>query len=639
MVATPCPGRLRVSAFLEVRTARLAVIALALVYCALHLGWYGATPLGNFPVLDGREMLALARSMADGSLPGEPFYRAPLYPALLSIFMRLGVPDPLMPDVARLINLLCHLAAALLVFELARRVWSDARAGLLAGAFYALYPVALDLAADPMDITLGTALALGGTLVAWLAYEDRRSGLAILAAALFCLAALARPNFLFCVPALMLWLSLQCWRDRQHWRLLAGAFVGVALVLTAMGLVNLRIGDEFRVLPWQGVHGIWDANGPGANGLFYSHSIDIPDLVPGANPARAEAQILYCRDRPCTDQLDIDDFQAYWRGRMVEHLRQHPSEWLQLMLTKSWYLLNNYEQYNNKTYWVHKERSPWLRWNPLCWALLLALSMSALWLPLRREAREWLLLNIGCYALSLLAVYVSGRFRVPLAGWLCVLLGGWASVQWRAGAGAVDRRRLLAALVTAIALGTLSAWPVPDHLRQGTVTEDWMLMSSAALAGGDWQESEAWASRVLERTPQRETAHAMICSARLHAWEQAPVAELPPQMWLRDSLEHCLDGSPGSDRAAYNAGFFLLGVCQPDKADATWLHLSDSKLIGELARNARAAVGSAAASPDDAVVGLLHLRRQPLAELSPGLRSVLSAVDGAQCAAPGKLGG
>lgn len=627
------PESFRLSAFLEVRTTRLAVIALALVYGALQLGWYGGTPLGHFPVLDGREMLVLARSMADGTLPAEPFYRAPLYPALLSIFMRMGAPDALMPDVARLINLLAHLAAALLVYELARRVWTDVRAGLLAGVFYSLYPVALDLAGDPMDVTLGTALALAGTLSAWVAYDSRRFGLAVLAAAWFCLAALARPNFLFCLPALVVWLGLQSWRDRRHWRLLAGTLGGMALVLGAMGLVNLRIGHEFRVLPWQGMHGIWDGNGPGANGLFYSHSIDVPDLVPGANPARAEAQIIYCRDRPCSGALDIDDFQAYWRGRMVEHLRQHPQEWLRLMRDKTWYLLNNYEQYNNKTYWVHKERSPWLRWNPLCWAVLLAASLSALWLPLRREAREWLLLCIGCYALSLLAVYVSGRFRVSLAGWLCVLLGGWASVHSRVAD--VPNRRWVAAAVTAIALGIAAAWPVPDHLRQGTVTEDWMLMSSAALAGGDWQESEAWAARVLERTPRRETAHAMICSARFHAWEQAPTAELPPDSWLRASLEHCLAGSPGSDRAAYNAGFFLLGICRADEADAIWLRLADSRLIGELARNARAAIGKAAPSPEDAVAGLLRLQRQPASDLSPGLRSILSAVVGAQCNASG----
>jgi len=606
-------------------------MAAALVYCALHLGWYGSTPLGNFPVLDGREMLALAQSMADGSLPAEPFYRAPLYPAVLSIFVRLGAPAGLLPELARLLNLLAHLASAILVFEMARRMWNDHRAGLLAGVLYALYPVAVDFAGDPMDITLATTLALAGTYAGWQAFERRRVGDAVIAAGCFSLAALARPNFLFCLPALFLWLALLTWRERSCLRLLVGAVASAGLVLGSMGLVNWKVGGEFRVLPWQGMHGIWDANGPGANGLFYSHSIDIPDLVPGANPARAEAQILYCRDRPCADTLDIDEFQAYWRTRMFDHLRQHPRDWLGLMVSKSWYLLNNYEQYNNKTYWVHKDRSPWLRFNPLCWALLLALAGSALWLPLRREAREWLLLCAGFYALSLLAVFVSSRFRVPMAGWLCVLSGGWALLpsMWRLGGAA--RKPIPAMLLTAIGLGVLSAWPVPEHLRQGTVTEDWMLMSSAALAGGGWQESEQWAARVLERTPQRTTAHAMICSSRFYGWEQVPSADLPPRPWLRESLGHCLAGSPGSDRSAYNAAFFYVGLCEHAKAQEIWAQLRSSKLMGELARSALDATGQAPQDPGDTLVGLLKLKQMPKAELSPGLRSIMDAVAGTHC--------
>jgi hypothetical protein len=38
---------------------------------------------------------------------------------------------------------------------------------------------------------------------------------------------------------------------------------------------------------------------------------------------------------------------------------------------KVYALLNDWEQYNNKTYAFHQARSPWLRWNPLSWGVLL----------------------------------------------------------------------------------------------------------------------------------------------------------------------------------------------------------------------------------------------------------------------------
>ena len=55
-----------------------------LAYFLPHLD----SPAGRFPVLDGAENMELARQMATGALPHVPFYRAMLYPALLSLFLR-----------------------------------------------------------------------------------------------------------------------------------------------------------------------------------------------------------------------------------------------------------------------------------------------------------------------------------------------------------------------------------------------------------------------------------------------------------------------------------------------------------------------------------------------------------------------
>jgi 4-amino-4-deoxy-L-arabinose transferase-like glycosyltransferase len=622
-----------VSAAIDNRTARLAVTALALLYGAAHLAWYGTTPLGGFPVLDGREILEMAKAIAGGTLPAEPFYRAPLYPALIALFIGMGVPEGFLPDAARLLNLIAHVSSAILVFELARRVWDEVRAGLLAGALYALYPVALHFAGDPLDISLGSTLALGATLAAWLAAERSSWMAAVAAGALLALAALARPNFLVCLPALLLWFALLAWRDRRQLRLLASSILGCALVLGAMGLVNKAIGDEFRLLPWQGSHAIWDANGPGVSGLYYQHTIQIPDLVPGSNPARAEAEILYCRDRPCAEGIDIDDFQAYWRDRFVDYLKTNPGAWIDLMVSKTWYLVNNYEQYNNKTYWFHKDRAPWLRWNPLGWAVLLALGVGALWLPLRPPARSLLVLLASAYAVGLLLYFVSARFRVPMAGWLCVLAGGWATLaaHWRASPSGPPAL-VFAGMLTATVVGISSAVTVAETLRQGTVTEDWSLVASAALHAGKWREAEDWARKVIERTPERTVAVALVCSARVYAWEQSPTDALPPRAWLEESLSFCSKGASSSDRAAYNASFFLSGLCRNAEAEQIWRDLRESKLVGELSRNALAGLGHAPPDPADAVVGIAKLVATPLTELRPGQRSMLAALHGTQCA-------
>lgn len=617
---------------IAIRRARLAVAGVALLYATAHLAWYGGTPLGGFPVLDGREILEMARQIAGGELPSEPCYRAPLYPALLALWILAGVPDLLLPDAARLSNLIAHVASVLLVFELARGIWGDWRAGLFAALLYALYPVALFYAGDPFDITLATALALAATLAAWRADERRSGGLALLASVLFALATLVRPNVLPCLAALWLWLLWRARGESGRWKLLPPALAGAALVLGAMGLVNLRLGGEFRVLPWQGSHALWDANGPGANGLFYQHTIPLPDLVPGTNPARVEAETLYCRERDCSAGIDRDDFARYWRQRWSDYARTEPGEVLGRLASKAWYLVNDYDQYNNKTYWVHKEWSPWLRWNPLGWGLLLALAAGALWMPASRPRARGLLVLLACsYAAGVLLYFASGRFRLPLASLLCVLAGGWVLVPawWRASAAARARGGLLA---TTLVVGALAHWPVPAHLREGTVLEDWSLNASAALAAGDWRMAEDWAQKVIARTPDRSAAVALVCSARLHAWEAAPTEEMPTRAWLQDSLRFCEAGSGTSHRAAYNAGFFLAGLCRHGEAIRTWEALRASKLVGDLAGSALAgSLGPMTPEAQAVPGGLARLRAEDASSLSPGQRSLLAAVAGRQC--------
>ncbi len=618
----------------SLRTCRLVVCGLAVLYCAGHLSWYGGTPLGGYPVLDGREILAMARAMADGTLVAEPFYRAPLYPALISVFLHIGVPDAALPEIARLINLLAHTLSALMVFELAWRLWERRGASLLAGSLYALYPVVVHFSGDPLDIIFSSALALASTLAFVVSAQRNSWRFAMAGAVLLALAVLARPNFLICTPAIAIWILIQIRADRRNLRLAVGALAGFAVIFGSMGLVNHHRSGEFRLVPWQGSHGLWDSNGPAANGLFYSHSIDIPDLVPGENPARAEALILYCKDRTCTDKLDIDDFQQYWRARTLEHVRSHPRAWLSLLADKAYYIVNNYEQYNNKTYWIHKDRSPWLRWNPLGWGLILALALSALWFPSRAMPRNLIVLLIVSYVASLMLYLVSARFRVPLVGWVCVLAGGWMLIPelWRS---ASSRKRAMAAIASALAVVAVAWIPVNEGLRQGTITEDWMLMSSAALAAGRWQESDEWASKVLAREPRRTTAHAMICSARFYAWEKAPTDALPPLPWLQGSLGHCLAGSEGSHRAQYNAAFFLSALCRQKEAIDILQSLGESDLVGALAHSALAALDLEPPGKKPETTGLLELReRAAKGAIDPGQRSILNAVTGTQCNSP-----
>lgn len=501
------------------RTARerswvLLVGGAVTVYAVGFLLWYSATPLGLYPVLDGREMLALAGAMADGSLPREPLFRAPLYPALLAGLLRLGVAPPDLAFAARMLNGLLHLASTALVWSAARHLWPGAGAAALAALLYGLNPVALHFAADPLDITLAITLLLVGVRAALAVLDESdgtAGGAALLATSAFTLAGLARPQLLACLPAWWLVLATTQWRRPGRMTTMAAGVAPALLLLAAMGATNQALSGEFRVLPWQGAFDLWAANHRGANGRYFEQARRIASYGEGVNPARLEAARRYREDHP-DGPGDIASTTAYWRARLRADLAADPLAWAALLARKAWYLLNDFEQYNNKTYAVHKARSPWLAPNPLGWSVLLALGLLGAAALRRRGAIALFAALVLAYTGALLLTYVSARFRLPLVPLAAILAGGVTRLPVLA-----PRRRRRALAVTVL-VAAASLVPLPAAERERTVVQDELLLARAALETGDSAAALAHAEAALARAPGHGAALEIGCVARFNAW-------------------------------------------------------------------------------------------------------------------------
>ncbi|MBX9605361.1 MAG: glycosyltransferase family 39 protein [Gammaproteobacteria bacterium] len=566
---------------------RLAVGGLIALYALGYLLWYSATPLGLYPVLDGREQLALAGAIARGELPHEPFYRAPLYPALIAQVIDLGAGARDLPLLVRLLNALLHLLNAALVWRLALRVWRAPRAAALAAMLAGLSPVALFFAADPLDITLATSFMLGACLATVRATEDEQgaSTSLALAGALLGAALLTRPQMLLVVGALALcaWQGSPAGRAQ---RLLAASLPVLALAL-AMGAINLRVGGSFAVLPWQGAYNLWAANGPEADGRYFVQRERLAMYTEGVNPARVESERLYRAANPGAPD-DPASMSRYWQARTLAALRAEPLRWLELEARKAWYLLNDFEQYDLKTYFVHKAQSPWLRWNPLGWGVLLVGAVLALGLRGLPRAGRVVVLFSFAYGASLLLSYVSARFRLPLAPLLAVLAGGVLAN----GVEAVHWRR---ALPVAALTATLTFWPLPAAERERTVVQDYLLEARAALMVGDTTIAVQRARQALTRAPRDEAAREVLCVAPFNAWLHGPLA---PDPALRTA---CADAAPFSPVARRALGVLAWRAGDDDLAKDAWRGLS---LQAGPERDAAAAAlimsGEAVAPLDDA---------------------------------------
>ncbi|MGA8889952.1 MAG: hypothetical protein WB493_00190 [Anaeromyxobacteraceae bacterium] len=472
-----------------VRVQALLLVGLVGGYTLLHLLATWATPLGSVPVLDAAENVGIARMLADGTFPSEPYYRAMLYPAVLAAMLRAGVPVASLPVAGGLLGLACHVITTLLVFLAARIVWrtsSGTGPAWVAALLFGLNPVAVFQAGELLDTTLALCLSMAGvfgTLAALDGASPRaRNGSSITAGVAFGFATLARPHhaaFLVAAPVLLAVVSPAARRS--------AAFLGAAAVavLLAGATVQAAHVGHFSVLPWQGAYNLWAANKPSANGRYYAQEVATFGVGEQRNPARVESELLYSRETGLPP-TDVAAMNAHWRARFWGHVWGHPVDWAALVARKTYYFLNDQEQYNNKTFSFQKSIHPWLRRNPLHWGftLILAAAGGAL-LASWKERRSVALLLGGlviAYSAGAILYFPSDRFRLPLLPIACLAAGGVVRVGALRSAG---RGTLVATGLAALVAGLVAYSGFLGVKDDSTIVTDRILLANAAVRSGD----------------------------------------------------------------------------------------------------------------------------------------------------------
>ena len=507
----------------------LALLAGLIVYVLAYLSWFLSSPLGRYPLLDSAENLLYARHISDGSLPPTAFFRSMLYPALLSIFLRGGITADWLPIVAGLMGCLCHIGSTWLVYRIARRAWASDRAGLWAAALFGFNPVAVYFAAEPLDTTFALFLFLAGLdlfhsrwprlLETNAPNAANRRSVVVLAGvgALWGLAMLARPHYAIVLAAAPCLLAVFLWRKPRLLLTGAGGWVFAAgSLLCLAGALQRSVTGEFRIMPTQGAYSLWAGNRPGANGRYFEQKLHLPagNAMEGENPAQIESQILYQRETGAGGSVDIQAETHYWRTRTLDSILANPVEWLVLMAKKVYFLVNNFEQYNNKTYAVQKSLSPVLRHNPLGWGVTFVLCTAGLALACASPKRSFrggpLTLTVAfVYATGVVLFFVSDRFRLPLLPFLCIGAGAWGLFtleQLRSLPFSRIVRGAVAALVAAVltfsrAFGVFDLTPA---------AQDYVALSIASAKAGDDLDSLGWARKAL--AVRADHPDALVCA-------------------------------------------------------------------------------------------------------------------------------
>lgn len=500
------------------RSVLTGVALIAILHCLVWFSIYNQTALGESPALDNRQTLELARAMSDGTLLKEPFHRAPLYPYILSLFLSAGIPFELLPLLARCLNAVALATMAGSTALLAIRIWSKPICGWIAGLLIALNPVLVFFAGDAFDILLASATLSVGLVYfqVWLKAPSLKCTFAI--GFLLAIGAALRSHLL---PLALLWPIIALILAKER-RLLHAAIPSglLAMSFLLLGLANLSVSGEFRVTPWQGAYSLWAGNSPEATGRIYSQKIRVNQSHRYDNPAKLESITLFEMETGAKPPHSIDEINAYWKQKTVDHITAHPMQWLGLIGRKAYYYLNSYEQYDNKTYSFHKRRHALLNWNPIHWGLLLIPAVLGVLSGLQRQHTRPYIIGLICifavYAAGVIIFYTSNRFRIPMLPILAALSAGsyqtlnaWkcANLRWRT------------LLVTCVLITLGITYSGFFNAREtNTWEEDYALLANAALRTNRDQQAIHNARSALKMNPRRADMHAVLAQAHFNQW-------------------------------------------------------------------------------------------------------------------------
>ena len=261
-------------------------------------------------VMDGRGFTRFEDRSADSDLP-------PLYPFFLvgvyTVFGRDPIP-------VAIVQIGFDVVTTLLLFWIGRRVAGET-VGLLAGAFYGLYPYLLYQNLTLNDTGLFIFLLAAGIAAC---YRARDTGTWYWAAALgvcFGLGALTKTLIVLLLPLLAIW----WWHEiglRNAVRLSLAGGLAFALVVAPWTIRNTRLHGEFVFVSTNG----------GSN-LHQGNNTCVADYLAHG----WDAQWVNCLAAP-PEGLSEVELDRWHRAQALAYLRDHPGDWPRLFWTKFWVL-------------------------------------------------------------------------------------------------------------------------------------------------------------------------------------------------------------------------------------------------------------------------------------------------------------
>ncbi|MCP4592732.1 MAG: tetratricopeptide repeat protein, partial [bacterium] len=547
----------------------LAVVTVAFLVRAAYLAQAEDMPLFYHLIGDGARYWDWAGRIAGGDwLGGEVFYQAPAYPYFLAV-VRCLVGDSLWW--AHLAQAgLGALACGLLAAAAAR--FTSRTAGLCSGFLLALYGPAVFFDGLIQKATLSlflicALLYLLARLTSPPSSRHRREVFIALAAGVVLgLLALTREQALLLGGGVVLWLAVGFPTGERSRRLglgLAVLFVlGCTAVLSLVAWRNYHVGGEWVITTVQAGPNFYIGNHEGATGRYEA-------LKPGAEWPPLERQAATeLAEAAIGTELTPREVSRYWLSKSWTYIRQHPADWVGLMLHKWALTWNAYEISDTESLTLYGHLS-WLlgvlsRVNHF--GLLAPLAVLGAALTINRWRRLWLLYAmIVLTATGVTLFFVFARYRFPLVPLLAIFagagvceLGAWVRNGFRSitADSALRRHPWLVMLLTVGAAVGCNVRFGHERLLDGTAYENW---GAILTAEGNPAAAAYLLGEALRYKPESPAVHTRLGVA-LAAQGELPEAKV--------RFDEALELDPEFAPAHYHLGMLMASLGRTETAEA-----------------------------------------------------------------------
>ena len=384
------------------------------------------SPFYDFPLVDAKTYTQAAAAMALGHFGDQPFWQPPLYPHFLAALYALFEPSFTLP---RLVQAALGATLCLLIFRLGR-IFSPA-VGYLAAGLAACYGPFIFFEAELLPPALALVLNLLALWALLWATEGRPQRL-LLPGFLFGLAALCVANVLAFVPVAALWLV---WVRRSRLVGVAALLLGTALAVAPVTLRNYYVSGDWVLISYNAGLNFYIGNN-----ARYDETVAIQ---PG--PAWLE---LTARPRVEAGVTQPSAQSRFFFAEAWDFMRHQPFAYLKLLLYKLYLFWHGDEIGRNQDLYFAREYALLLQ--VLLWkygvafpfGLLAPLALVGLGLSyrnglLRRPEPLLLALFAGAYMLTVVAFFISARYRLPVVPILLIFAaygGRELYLLWQRGA-------------------------------------------------------------------------------------------------------------------------------------------------------------------------------------------------------------